>query len=385
MSFGFWRTRQHAKKLTGTWRLQSHPPELCRSLSLRAPFPGAAALPGANSGPLPKNAPKPVKPQTYKLAAVPKLCEVGENMTWATVKTGPIGYEQWKPGMSRRACWPLFGLQEPPALPAESVAIAKEFFERGAKWLGDHEKFFPRSADYVAPPTWVEVAVMGRSNVGKSSLLNALVGRPGTDVAPVSKRPGSTVALDFYGCGTGDSPEFVLVDTPGYGYSSRGKATHTRWMASISHYLRARSRNVLMRVIVLIDARHGIMDSDKEVLKMLDDAMLPCHVVLTKADEATEAQLEAAAMQAATSLAKLKTPFPLLNATSAKTAFGIPELKVSLVQIAKLHRRPTGAAIQEQSLARQLKKAAAEQRRSGDVTSSRQPSTGAPPASSTGT
>jgi GTP-binding protein len=194
---------------------------------------------------------------------------------------------------------------------------------------------------------------MGRSNVGKSTLLNALLGGRAEQglkaFVPVSRRPGTTCSLDFYGVGCEREPLLVLVDTPGYGYSQGGKASHSAWMQRISGYLRSRRQEgssaggaLLSRVMLLIDARLGLSALDRELLQQLDASLLPCHVVLTKADSVATAELESTALLTARALSALRMPFPVLNAISARTGEGMAQLKVPLMQTSKVHRRRGG-------------------------------------------
>jgi len=191
---------------------------------------------------------------------------------------------------------------------------------------------------------------MGRSNVGKSTLLNALLGGRAEQglkaFVPVSRRPGTTVALDFYGVGTERQPLLVLVDTPGYGFAQGSRATHSAWMQRIAAYLRSRRLEgsagggaLLSRVMLLVDARLGLSQLDSEVLAQLDASLLPSHVVLTKADAVATAELERTALLTARALSALRTPFPVLNAISASTGEGMAQLKDTLMQTSKVHRR----------------------------------------------
>ena len=274
----------------------------------------------------------------------------------------------------RRFAWPLFSDSSIPPVTSVQRRLGASLFQRGARYLGDEDTMLRPSASLshgrggggvggIAPtwgslglsssdgsPPWVELAVMGRSNVGKSTLLNALLG--GRDGAaafvPVSKRPGTTVRLDFYGVGSGAaSSPLVLVDTPGYGFSSRGKAASGAWMTRMAGYLRARralnpvgleGAPLLARVLVLIDARLGVGPQDADVLAALDEARLPCWVALSKADLVGAALLEDVAARTGKHLAGLRMPFPVLNAVSATTGAGLPQLQLSLLQVAKLHR-----------------------------------------------
>jgi GTP-binding protein len=163
----------------------------------------------------------------------------------------------------------------------------------------------------------------------------------------VSKTPGTTARLDFYGVGQAQPPLLVLVDTPGYGYSARGKGRHGAWMARMAEYLRTRrtlssgptGSPLLARVMLLADARLGLTDLDHDVLAALDEARLPCHVVLTKADAVRSGEaLAATAAAVAAGLRGYKMPFPHLSAVAAETGEGMPELAATLMHTAKLHR-----------------------------------------------
>jgi GTP-binding protein len=278
--------------------------------------------------------------------------------------------------MQRAYTYALFGAPPLPPLTAVQARLRAALFNCGGRYLGDEDALVrgvapPPGAP--APPAaaaqwggarsfpWVELAVMGRSNAGKSTLLNALL-RPAPAAAaaaapagrgslksfvPVSKTPGTTARLDFYGVGQGQPPLLVLVDTPGYGYSARGKGRHGAWMARMAEYLRTRrtlssgptGSPLLARVMLLADARLGLTDLDHDVLAALDEARLPCHVVLTKADAVRSSEaLAATAARAAASLRGYKMPFPHLSAVAAQTGEGVQELAATLMHTAKLHR-----------------------------------------------
>jgi GTP-binding protein len=172
-----------------------------------------------------------------------------------------------------------------------------------------------------------EIAFAGRSNVGKSSLINALTGR--TSLARVSVTPGRTRELNFFTLGKDGA--FYLVDMPGYGYAKASKAQVKGWTRLIGDYLRGRRE--LKRVFLLIDARHGIKDNDKETMKLLDEAAVSYQVVLTKADKPKASELAAIQEKVAAELSKHPAAYPKLIATSARFGSGIPELRAAVASL----------------------------------------------------
>ena len=171
-----------------------------------------------------------------------------------------------------------------------------------------------------------EVAFAGRSNVGKSSLINAVTGR--NKLARASTEPGRTRELNFFRVGD----RLRLVDMPGYGYAKAGKADIARWTGLVRDYLRGRA--ALKRVVLLIDARHGLKQHDKEVMDALDTAAVNYQLVLTKADKLkpTEAEAVAAAMRAA--IAKRPAAHPEVIVTSAENGAGIEQLRAEIAALA---------------------------------------------------
>lgn len=176
------------------------------------------------------------------------------------------------------------------------------------------------------PKMWgVEIAVAGRSNVGKSSLVNALTGRDG--LARTSSTPGRTQELIFFSAGD----RLRLVDMPGYGYAAAPKAKVAAWTELIRAYLRGRAN--LARVYVLIDARHGLKETDTPVLDLLDEAAVSYQIVLTKADQPKPAELAAVIAATTAAIAKHTAAYPGLLTTSARTGAGIGELRAAVARL----------------------------------------------------
>ena len=173
-----------------------------------------------------------------------------------------------------------------------------------------------------------EVAFAGRSNVGKSSLINALTGR--TSLARVSVAPGRTRELNFFTLGKDGA--LTLVDMPGYGYARASKSEIKGWTRLIRGYLKGRRE--LKRVFLLIDARHGIKPNDKETMKLLDEAAVSYQVVLTKADKPKAAELAEVQAKVAQALAKHTAAYPELLTTSVRLGSGIPELRAAVARLA---------------------------------------------------
>jgi GTP-binding protein len=174
-----------------------------------------------------------------------------------------------------------------------------------------------------------EIAFAGRSNVGKSSLLNALTNR--NKLARTSNTPGRTQELNFFDVG---SPlQIRLVDMPGYGFAEAPKDMVKRWRFLVNDYLRGRA--VLKRALVLIDSRHGLKDVDREVLRMLDEAAVSYHLVLTKADKVKAAALGAIYEGVAVEAAKHPAAHPTIFTTSSEIGSGIAELRTAILEAAK--------------------------------------------------
>ena len=174
------------------------------------------------------------------------------------------------------------------------------------------------------PPSFpAEVAFAGRSNVGKSSLLNALAGR--RDIARVSNTPGRTRELNFFTLGDGS---LAVVDMPGYGYARAEKRLVRQWQGLAKDYLRGRPS--LRRVFVLIDARHGIKPADEAIFDLLDEAAVNYQPVLTKIDKLKPEALERVMAETAERLSKRPAAHPQVLATSSVKATGLPELRATI-------------------------------------------------------
>ncbi len=177
------------------------------------------------------------------------------------------------------------------------------------------------------PMRGVEIAFAGRSNVGKSSLINALTGRKA--LARISHTPGRTQELIFFK----GADRLVVVDMPGYGYAAAAKTKIKAWTALIHAFLKGRAN--LARVYVLVDARHGLKSADDDVLGTLDQAAVNYQVVLTKADQVKDAELAALLAATAAALAKHPAAHPDVLATSAHSGAGMAELRAAIARLVK--------------------------------------------------
>ena len=189
---------------------------------------------------------------------------------------------------------------------------------------------------FLPDPICPEIAFCGRSNVGKSSLLNALTGRKA--IARASVTPGRTQELNFFDVGLkdpnvpGGPPLFRLVDMPGYGFAKAPVKVVERWKNLVKSYLRG--RQVLARNLVLVDSRHGLKDVDREMMKMLDEAAVNYQIVLTKTDKIKPTTLEAVSADVSSAIARRPAAHPFIRPTSAETGEGIADLRADLAMLA---------------------------------------------------
>ncbi|MBW8840486.1 MAG: YihA family ribosome biogenesis GTP-binding protein [Sphingomonadales bacterium] len=180
--------------------------------------------------------------------------------------------------------------------------------------------------EHLPDPVVPEIAFAGRSNVGKSSLLNKLTNR--NALARTSNTPGRTQELNFFD--VGEPLAFRLVDMPGYGFAKAPKDVVRKWRYLVNDFLRG--RDVLKRTLVLIDARHGIKDVDREIMEMLDKAAVSYRLVLTKADKIKPTELEKVATETAEEARKRPAAHPDILSTSSETGLGMPELRAAVIE-----------------------------------------------------
>jgi GTP-binding protein len=212
-------------------------------------------------------------------------------------------------------------LYPPRDIDPEAIESARRLFAQECRFVAGAAE-----ARALPPESLPEVAFIGRSNVGKSSLVNALTGR--RTLARISDTPGRTRQINFFDLGG----RLMLVDLPGYGYAAASKTAIAAWTALARHYLRGRSS--LRRACLLIDARHGIKDADRPLMQLCDEAALSYQVVLTKADKLRPPELQAIAEGVAAELTRHGAAHPEIHLTSAQSGRGVAALRTSLAAFA---------------------------------------------------
>ncbi len=202
-------------------------------------------------------------------------------------------------------------------------------------WQAEARRLFSGRVDFLlsAPslkflpePTVPEIAFCGRSNVGKSSLLNAITGR--RSIARASVTPGRTQELNFFE--VGEPTAFRLVDMPGYGFAKAPIKVVDNWRRLVRDFLRGRV--VLKRNLLLIDARHGVKPVDAEMMKMLDESAVGYRIVLTKADKIKASELAAVIASTEVEARKHSAAYPVIHVTSSEKGMGIEELRAAVLQ-----------------------------------------------------
>ena len=211
-----------------------------------------------------------------------------------------------------------------------SEVADQELAERARKLFAGPIEFLKSAPElkFLPDPEVPEVAFAGRSNVGKSSLLNALTNRNG--LARTSNTPGRTQELNFFD--VGQPVQIRLVDMPGYGFAEAPKDLVKRWRFLVNDYLRGRA--ALKRALVLVDSRHGLKDVDREMMRMLDDAAVSYHLVLTKGDKVKPSALGALFEATMLEAAKHPAAHPAIFTTSSETGSGIAELRTAILEAA---------------------------------------------------
>jgi GTP-binding protein len=215
---------------------------------------------------------------------------------------------------------------------ADPFAFAAEDYAAGTALFEQRWSFVKGvvALEHLPPGGPVEIAFAGRSNVGKSSLINALVRQSG--LARTSNTPGRTQELNYF---VPEAGAPYLVDMPGYGFAEAPKDKVEAWTTLVKNYLAGRQR--LARVFLLIDARHGIKKVDADIMKLLDEAAVSYQIVLTKSDKIKPTALEALLKRTQATLAKHTAAYPLIISTSSETGDGIDSLRAQAARVAREH------------------------------------------------
>jgi len=211
-----------------------------------------------------------------------------------------------------------------------SEAADDDIAERARKLFAGPIQFLKSAPglQFLPDPVAPEIAFAGRSNVGKSSLLNALTNRK--SLARTSNTPGRTQELNFFD--VGEPLQIRLVDMPGYGFAEAPREMVKRWKFLVNDYLRGRA--VLKRALVLIDSRHGVKPPDREIMEMLDTAAVNYQLVMTKADKVKPTELQKTLGLVAEEARKHPAAHPAIFTTSSETGSGIAELRTAILEAA---------------------------------------------------
>jgi GTP-binding protein len=214
-----------------------------------------------------------------------------------------------------------------------TAEFTRDEIEAGRRLFAGDWRFVAAAGSDISLPAMrgTEIAFAGRSNVGKSSLVNALTGRKA--LARTSRTPGRTQELIFF---TGGG-NLNVVDMPGYGYAAAAKSKVTAWTALIGAYLRGRAN--LARVYVLVDARHGLKPTDEPMFEVLRQAAVSFQIVLTKSDAIKPAELATRAAEVEAALAKRPGAFPGVLTTSAREGTGMEELRAAIARLLAERKR----------------------------------------------
>lgn len=208
----------------------------------------------------------------------------------------------------------------------DEIEAGRKLFQAEARFLWE-----AKSLDNLPPTDLPEVAFAGRSNVGKSSLINGLLGRK--DLARASNTPGRTQSLVFFDL----AERLRIVDLPGYGYARASKSKVKDWTRLTRDFLRGRAK--LARLCLLVDARHGLKASDQEMMALLDEAALSYQVVLTKRDKMKAEEAERVLRETEAAAAKRRAAHPVVLMTSSARGDGLPELRAELARFAEERRQ----------------------------------------------
>ena len=221
---------------------------------------------------------------------------------------------------------------EPVVNLAQFSSVANQLFALTCRYLPPKELGFQLPTQNIP-----EFAFIGRSNVGKSSLIDVLLSE--RNLVRISKEPGCTRTINYFGYfkkGNTQSPTMYIIDLPGYGYAKVSKQDRIQWKKITESYFKSRNFTVLRRVFVLIDGRHGIKESDREILDILNSCHLPSQIILTKADLCDQTDLKKSLHSAFKDI--MESPqrhhcLPFIHVVSSKTLYGIPALKQSITEI----------------------------------------------------